>query len=204
MKRLLLQFASLLLAVATLAGCAGGGMRNAYMPGMDRSLTAQGYKAAGGNKAVVIVGSNRGLTWGPNIQANPTFETLPRLGPSSTPGYDVILIEPGTYVLESFLDASRQQADLYSMAGDVLTSTGRGAAAAFSVNPGDVVYIGDLFVQVIQNGEFSCEAVFELKINQDTAIALFQQKFPFVKKTPNVQPLTLMRPHVPYGGQRCL
>ena len=98
----------------------------------------------------------------------------------------VLVIEPGDYVLTAFdVKVARSSSEVAHIKGskDDLIKDGKPVGGSFTVNPGEVVYIGHFGLDCGAE-PFLWRNYIEGQRDFDRYVAGFRQKFPFVKNVP--------------------
>lgn len=167
-----------------------------YTPGYDRMLTAQNYPARTPDLAVVIVGGGPAV-WQKADEPSYAFETRPRYSGGSR-GYDVALVKPGLYQLQTVVLGSGQLAQFGGFSGLGVSSSS--AYASFGVAPGEVVYVGDLAVDIVTLDRQECNATLSMRDSSWDVDTAFAKQFPYVEQKPRTNLMSVMQSEVRFPG----
>jgi len=191
--RMSLMAAALLIGVA-LTGCKTN-PADAYRTGYDKMLTPKSWAERKPDQAVVIVGGFPAV-WQKAGDASYVLETRPRISVDWSHGYDVALVDPGTYQLQTIVLVAygNQFADFGGFRGGGVASGP--VIASFKVAPGDVVYVGNLGVDVITEAIGTCSASLRRSDSSSLVAASFAKHVPYVDRKPTVSLMTVVEPLV--------
>ena len=147
------------LAAGLLLGVMLGGCQSnpaaLYRTGYDKALTPQRWAARSPGDAVVIIGGYHSV-WQKANEPSYAFESRQRFTIDWTHGYDVALVKPGSYQLQTLVLPTGSFAEFGGFQG--LGAASGAVIASFDVGPGEVVYVGDLDAEVLIEGMGTCAA----------------------------------------------
>ena len=166
-------------------------------------LTEESYKA---DLAVIIIQMNWGRRWkcgqyenaqlqaltftkSPIDSAEPVsieLETPSRLFVDNKFLPYAFVVQPGEYVLTAFdVKIARSRTDVAHIKGskDNLIKDGKPIGGSFTVNPGEIVYVGHFGLDCSAE-PFLWRYYIDGRAEFDRYIAGFREKFPFVKQVP--------------------
>ena len=171
-------------------------------------LTESRYSEAKGQKGILIVQVNWGRSWGCGGFENAQLQSLsfaqhPRTGPSAqdssfelAPPSSLFvndhfvpyayIIKPGTYALTGFdVKVARSTTDVGHFKGtkDQLFAGGAPVGGAFTVHPGEAVYIGHIGLDCSQQ-PIPWRYYIEGRADFDRYVSGFRERFPFVEDVP--------------------
>ena len=189
--RMSLMAAALLIGIA-LTGCQTN-PADAYRTGYDKMLTPKSWAERKPDQAVVIVGGYPAV-WQKAGDQSYVFETRPRITINWSHGYDVALIDPGTYQLQTIVLVAygNQFADFGGFRG--LGAASGPVIASFKVAPGDVVYVGNLGVEVITEAIGTCSASLRRTDSSTLVAPSFAKHVPYVDRKPTTSLMTVVEP----------
>jgi len=174
-----------------LAGCKTN-PADLYRTGYDKMLTPKGWDARKPSDAVVIIGGFPSV-WQRADDKSYVFEARARYSIDWSHGYDVALVEAGTYELQTVvLLGSGQFADFGGFRG--LGAASGPVIASFKAGPGEVVYVGDLGVQIIQEAIGTCSANLSESDSSAKIAASFAKQVPYVQRKPTTSLMTIVEP----------
>jgi hypothetical protein len=168
-----------------------------YAPGYDRMLTAQNYSSRARDQAVVIVGGAPAV-WQKADEPSYAFETRPRYS-SGGDRYDVALVKPGLYQLQTVVLGGGQFAQFGGFSGLGVSSSNQ--YASFAATAGEVVYVGDLMVDIVSLARTECNASLSVRNSSPAVGTAFAQQFPYVKGNPRTNLMTVMQSEVRFPGE---
>ena len=198
-SRYLLLMAGALLLGATLAGCKVNPSM-LYRSGYDKMLTPEAWAARKPDEAVVIVGGYPSV-WQKADEPSYAFEARARYSLGWSGGYDVALVKAGTYQLETIIIGGNSFAEFGGFKG--LGAASGPVIASFKVDPGQVVYVGYLDVQLGKEGVGNCWANLTAKDSSQPVDASFAKQIPYVKQAPLTGLLTVTESFIRFPcGQR--
>jgi hypothetical protein len=165
-----------LLLVLLLAGCQANPAQM-YRTGYDKMLTPQRWAARSPDQAVVIIGGASAV-WHKADDPGYAFQNRPRYKLGWTQGYDVALVQPGQYQLQTLVLGS----DAFAAFGGI-SGLGQSASqnyATFTAGAGQVVYVGDFEAQINRLGVDLCIASLFVRNNKAQIGSSFQKNVPYV------------------------
>jgi len=183
------QHRALLIAAAVLACLGGCKTSDMYRSGYDKRLTPQSWAARAPEDAVVIVGGYPSV-WQKAGDPSYAFETVQRFEIDWNRKYDVALVKPGTYELQTIVAAGGQFAAFGGFSG--LGAAHGPVIAKFTVSPGDVVYVGDLDAEVLVEGIANCAATLTERDSSKSVAAAFRKQVPYVGREPKTSLMTIV------------
>ena len=191
--RSVLTIAALVIGVA-LTGCKTN-PADAYRTGYDKMLTPKSWAERKPDEGVVIVGGYPAV-WQRAGETSYVFETRPRISIDWALGYDVALVKAGTYQLQTIVLVAygNQFADFGGFRGGGVASGP--VIASFKVGPGDVVYVGDLGAEVIEEAIGTCSASLSRKDASTKVAASFAKQVSYVGRRPTTSLMTIVEPLV--------
>lgn len=189
--RISLTVAALMLGIA-LAGCKTN-PADLYRTGYDKMLTPKRWADRKPDDAVVIIGGYPSV-WQKAGENSYMFEARPRYSIDWSLGYDVALVEAGTYQLQTIvlLSTGGQFADFGGFRG--LGAASGPVIASFKVGPGEVVYVGNLGVEVVIEAIGTCSASLRESDSSTRVAAAFAKQVPYVERTPGTSLMTIVEP----------
>lgn len=163
-----------------------------YRSGYDKRLTEQTWAARGPGDAVVIIGGYRSV-WQNADDPSYQFEVRQRFKIDWTHTFDVALIKPGTYQLQTLVLPDGSFAEFGGFQGLGAKS---GTIATFTVTAGQVVYVGDLDAMVLPEGVGNCAANLSVANSYMGVLKTFAKQVPYVQAQPTVNIMTISQPLV--------
>ena len=176
-----------LLLGSILAGCKMN-PADLYQKGYDKRLTEKAWAARQPDEAVVIIGGFPSV-WQKMGEPGYQFEMRPRFTIGWSIGYDVALIKPGTYQLVTIVGPGGTFADFGGFSG--LGAVSDKVIGSFQVNPGQVVYVGNLKAEVEVDVPGQCWADLSVKDGGAQILPSFAKEVPYVKEVPKSALLTI-------------
>jgi len=172
----------LLLFGLTLAGCKTN-TANWYRTGYDKRLTAQNWAARKPDEGVVIIGGYPSV-WQKSLDLYYAFETRQRFKIDWTHGFDAAIVRAGTYQLQTIVLGGGNWAAFGGFQG--LGAASGPVIASFEVGAGEVVYVGDLEAEVLNEGIANCAASLSVKDSAKLVTASLPKLIPYLKTEPKV------------------
>jgi hypothetical protein len=172
--------ANALLLGATLTGCKTADM---YRTGYDKRLTAQNWAARKPDEGVVIIGGYPSV-WQKSLDLNYAFETRQRFKIDWTHGFDVAIVKAGTYQLQTIVLGGGNWAAFGGFQG--LGAASGPVIASFEVGAGELVYVGDLEAEVLNEGIANCAASLSVKDSAKLVTASLPKLVPYLQREPKV------------------
>ena len=177
------------LLVAILAGCQAN-PANMYRTGYDRMLTPERWEARSPDQAVVIIGGAPAV-WYKADDPGYAFQNRPRYKLGWAQGYDVALVQPGQYQLQTLVLGSNAFAAFGGISG--LGQSASQHYATFTAGAGQVVYVGDFQAQVNQLGVDLCIASLFVRDNTAQLGPSFRKNVPYVTGQVSTSLITLQQ-----------
>ncbi len=167
-----------LLLGATFAGCKTADM---YRTGYDKTLTSQNWAARKPDEAVIIIGGYPSV-W--HIADGPSygFEARQRFRIDWTHGFDAVIVQAGTYQLQTIVLGGGNWAAFGGFSG--LGAASGPVIASFKVEPGEVAYVGDLEAEVLTEGYANCAAALSVKDSSKVVTAALSKQVPYLQREP--------------------
>jgi len=153
-------------------------------------LTPERWAARAPDQAVVIIGGASGV-WYKADEPSYAFQNRPRYTLGWAQGYDVALVQPGQYQLQTLVLGSNAFASFGGISG--LGQSASQNYATFSVGPGQVVYVGDFEAQVNQLGVDLCIASLFIRDNAQQITTSFKKNVPYVTGPLSTSLITLQQ-----------
>lgn len=175
---------SMLFCLAT-SGCKTADM---YRTGYDRTLTAQKWAARKPDEGVVIIGGYPSV-WMRSLDFAYAFETRQRFNIDWTHGFDAAIVKAGTYQLQTIVLGGGNWAAFGGFKG--LGAASGPVIASFEVGAGEVVYVGDLEAEVLNEGIANCAATLSVKDSTKLVTAALPKKIPYLQPEPKVALMTI-------------
>ena len=175
------------LALGILSGCKMN-PADMYQKGYDKRLTEKTWAARQPDEAVVIIGGFPSV-WQKMGEQGYQFETRPRFTVGWTVGYDVALIKAGTYQLVTIVGSGGTFADFGGFSG--LGAVSDKVIGSFTVGPGQVVYLGNLKVQIEEDVPGQCWADLKVQDGEAQILPSFAKQFPYIKEVPKSALMTI-------------
>jgi hypothetical protein len=172
--------AAMLLLAATLAGCKIN-PADMYRAGYDKMLTPQNWAARKPDEAVVLMGGYPSV-WQKADEASYAFETRPRFTIDWTHGFDAAIVKAGTYQLQTIVLSAGRWADFGGFKG--LGVASGPVIASFEVGPGEVVYVGDLEANVLNEGIGECAATLSMRDSAKLMTTALPKQIPYMQPEP--------------------
>jgi hypothetical protein len=183
----------LLTAVLLLGALTGCKTADLYRSGYDKRLTEQTWATRAPDDAVVIIGGYRSV-WQKADDPGYTFETAQRFKIDWTHTFDAALVRPGTYQLQTLVQADGSFAEFGGFQG--LGAKYDAILASFTVGPGEVVYVGDLNAEVLMEGIGTCAASLSVGNSYAGVVSVFAKQVAYVGRQPTVNLMVLNQPLV--------
>jgi hypothetical protein len=181
-----------LMIAAVLAALSGCKTADMYRSGYDKRLTQQTWASRSPNDAAVIIGGYRSV-WQKADDPGFVFEVRQRFKIDWTHTFDVALVPPGTYQLQTLVLADGSFAEFGGFQG---LGAKYGTIASFTVTAGQVVYVGDLDAMVLPEGIGNCSASLSVGNTYVGVLSAFAKQVPYVKAQPTVNIMTISQPLV--------
>jgi hypothetical protein len=178
-----------LLAVA-LAGCAVNPAQ-LYRTGYDKRLTAERWAAHQPSDVVVII-SGYPSVWQNADDTSYAFEARQRFKIDWNHYFDVALVKPGTYQLQTIVRPTGSFADFGGFQG--LGAVSGPVIASFKAAPGEVVYVGDFDAEVLIEGIADCSANLSTRDHSRSVGQAFAKQVPYVQRAPKTELITIVEP----------
>jgi hypothetical protein len=182
---------SLLLGIV-LAGCAVNPAQ-LYRTGYDKRLTAERWAAHKPSDAVVII-SGYPSVWQNADDTSYAFEARQRFTIDWNHGFDVALIKPGTYRLQTIVRPTGSFAEFGGFQG--LGAVSGPVIASFTAAPGEVIYVGDFDAEVLIEGAANCAANLSTRDFSNSVGKAFAKQVPYVQRAPKTDLITIVEPLV--------
>jgi hypothetical protein len=173
------------LLLGALTGCKTADL---YRTGYDKRLTEQAWANRAPDDAVVIIGGYRSV-WQKADDASYSFETRQRFKIDWTHTFDVALLKPGTYQLETLVLPDGSFAEFGGFQG--LGAKDAAVMASFQVGPGEVVYVGDLDALVLVEDLGTCSANLSAQNTYVGVVSAFAKQVPYVGRQPTINMMTI-------------
>jgi len=173
------------LLLGTLSGCKTADL---YRPGYDKRLTPEAWSNRAPNDAVVIIGGYRSV-WQKADDPSYQFEVRQRFKIDWTHTFDVALLRPGTYQLQTLVLPDGSFAEFGGFQG--LGAKDAAVMASFQVGPGEVVYVGGLDALVLVEGIGNCSANLSVQDTYAGVVSAFAKQLPYVGKQPTINMMTI-------------
>lgn len=170
--------------LAALSGCKTADM---YRSGYDKRLTKQTWAARSPQDSAVIIGGYRSV-WQKADDPSFVFEVRQRFKIDWTHTFDVALIPPGTYQLQTLVLPDGSFAEFGGFQG---LGAKYGTIASFTVGAGQVVYVGDLDALVLAEGVGTCAASLSVGNSYMGVLSAFAKQVPYVTAQPTVSIMTI-------------
>jgi len=183
------SLATPLLAIV-LAGCAVN-PAELYRTGYDKRLTAERWAAHKPSDAVVII-SGYPSVWQNADDTSYAFEARQRFKIDWNHYFDVALVKPGTYQLQTIVRPTGSFADFGGFQG--LGAVSGPVIASFKAAPGEVVYVGDFDAEVLIEGIANCAASLSTRDLSRSVGQAFAKQVPYVQRTPKTDLITIVEP----------
>jgi len=164
-----------------------------YRSGYDKTLTQQSWANRAPDSAVVIIGGYRSV-WQKADEPGSAFEARPRFKIDWTHSFDVALLKPGTYQLQTLVLPDGSFAEFGGFQG--LGAKYDAAIASFQAGPGQVVYVGDLDAMILAEGIGNCSASLSSGNTYAGVVGAFAKQVPYVAQQPAVNLMTIAQPLV--------
>ena len=183
------SLATPLLAIA-LAGCAVNPAQ-LYRTGYDKRLTAERWAAHQPSDVVVII-SGYPSVWQNADDTSYAFEARQRFKIDWNHYFDVALVKPGTYQLQTIVRPTGSFADFGGFQG--LGAVSGPVIASFKAAPGEVVYVGDFDAEVLIEGIANCSASLSTRDLSRSVGQAFAKQVPYVQRNPKTDLMTIVEP----------
>jgi hypothetical protein len=186
--------ASVLLLVVTLTGCKTN-PADWYRTGYDKTLTPQSWAARKPDEGVVIIGGYPSV-WQKADEPSYAFETRQRFKIDWTHGFDAEIVKAGTYRLQTIVLSGGNWAAFGGFKG--LGAPSGPVIASFEVGPGEVVYVGDLEAEVLNEAIATCAASLSVKDSVKLVAAALPKQIPYLQREPKTSLMSIKESSIPF------
>ena len=108
------------------------------------------------------------------------------------------LVKPGMYQLQTVVLDNGQFAQFGGFSGLGVSSSS--LYASFAVAPGEVVYVGDLLVDIVTLARTECNASLSMRDSSGDVASAFAQQLPYVRKAPRTNLMSIDQSEVRFPG----